>query len=274
MDRGRECWAQPFVVSTSYTTQPSCGLLASAAGRPCWHPQLATVRENGAVSATPNRKARELFAPIAGNYERWAAILSLGQDPRWRKLMVAGLKLPPQARALDVAAGTGAITRLLESKGARVVAFDQSIEMLGVAQRRGATVVLGTAEHLPFPDASFDGVTFGYLLRYVDPGVALRELVRVLRPGGEVGMVEFGRPTGVWGPLWLLYTRLVLPSAGATIGSGWRQAGSFLGPSIDAFHSQLSHDQLIEVWQSAGLAEVRVARRSLGGGLIMWARKA
>jgi len=188
--------------------------------------------------------------------------------------MIAGLQLPPRASVLDVAAGTGAITRLLESKGARVVAFDQSIEMLGLAQQRGATVVLGTAEHLPFPDASFDGVTFGYLLRYVDPSMALREFVRVLRPGGEIGMVEFGRPTGAWGPLWLLYTRLVLPSAGAMIGSGWRKVGSFLGPSIDAFHGQFSREQLIELWQSAGLAEVRVTRPSLGGGLIMWARKA
>ena len=225
------------------------------------------------MNAIPSRKALELFAPIAANYERWAAILSLGQDPRWRKLMIAGLQLPPQASVLDVAAGTGAITRLLESKGARVVAFDQSIEMLGMAQRRGATVVVGTAEHLPFPDASFDGVTFGYLLRYVDPSMALREFVRVLRPGGEIGMVEFGRPAGAWGPLWLLYTRLVLPSAGAMIGSGWRKVGSFLGPSIDTFHGQFSREQLIELWQSAGLAEVRISRPSLGGGLVMWARK-
>jgi demethylmenaquinone methyltransferase/2-methoxy-6-polyprenyl-1,4-benzoquinol methylase len=236
--------------------------------------RLATVRENGAVTATPNRKALELFAPIAPNYERWAGVLSLGQDPRWRASMVAGLELPPQARVLDVAAGTGAITRLLEARGARVVAFDQSIEMLAMARGRGATVVRGTAERLPFPDASFDGVTFGYLLRYVEPAFAMRELVRVLRPGGEIGMVEFGRPKGVWGPLWWLYTRLLLPTAGATLGPGWREVGSFLGPSIDAFHRQFPHDRLAEVWRSAGLTEVRVARRSLGGGLIMWARKA
>lgn len=226
------------------------------------------------MTATPNRKALELFAPIAPNYERWAAVLSLGQDPRWRRSMVAGLKLPPQATVLDVAAGTGAITRLLEARGTRVIAFDQSIEMLGVARRRGATAVRGTAEHLPFPDASFDCLTFGYLLRYVDPAAAMRELVRVLRPGGEIGMVEFGRPGGIWGPLWWLYTRLVLPIAGATLSSGWREVGSFLGPSIDAFHRQFPDGRLAEVWRSAGLTEVRVGRRSLGGGLIMWARKA
>ena len=216
----------------------------------------------------------ELFAPIAGTYERWAAVLSLGQDPRWRSSMVAGLRLPGKATVLDVAAGTGAITRLLEARGARVIAFDQSIEMLGVARRHGATVVPGTAEHLPFADASFDAVTFGYLLRYVDPSAAMAELVRVLRPGGEIGMVEFGRPRGIWAPSWWLYTRLLLPSAGAMIGSGWREVAAFLGPSIDAFHRRFPHDRLTQAWQSAGLDEVRIVRRSLGGGLIMWAQKA
>ena len=87
-------------------------------------------------------------------------------------------------------------------------------------------------------------------------------------------MVEFGRPRGIWSPFWWLYTRLVLPSAGATVGPEWREVGSFLGPSIDAFYRQFPRDRLAEVWRSAGLVDVRVARCSLGGGLIMWARKA
>jgi demethylmenaquinone methyltransferase/2-methoxy-6-polyprenyl-1,4-benzoquinol methylase len=220
-----------------------------------------------------NRKARELFAPIASNYERWAAILSLGQDPRWRGAMVANLRLPPQALVLDVAAGTGAITRLLEHRGARVIAFDQSIEMLGVARQRGATAVRGTAEHLPFRDTSFEAVTFGYLLRYVDPSVAMAELARVLKPNGEVGMVEFGRPRGFWGPWWSLYTGVILPAAGALIGSGWHEVGRFLRPSIEAFHRRFAGNGLANVWRSAGLTGVRTRRVSLGGGLLMWARK-
>ena len=226
------------------------------------------------MSAAADRKATALFAPLARSYERWATILSLGQDPRWRRAMVAGMALPPHARVLDVAAGTGAITRLVEARGMRVIALDQSIEMLRSARRRGATVVHATAGHLPFPDASFDGLTFGYLLRYVEPAVTMRELVRVLRPGGQLAMVEFGRPSGFWRPWWSLYTRVVLPAAGMAIGSGWRQAGAFLGPSIDAFHRQFPGDQLADLWRSAGLTAVRTSRRSLGGGLIMWAQRA
>lgn len=187
--------------------------------------------------------------------------------------MVANLGLQPQATVLDVAAGTGAITRLLEARGARVVAFDQSIEMLRVAQQRGATVVRGTAEHLPFRNTSFEAVTFGYLLRYVAPDVAMGELARVLKPGGEIGMVEFGRPRGFWGPWWSLYTAVMLPAAGTLIGSGWHEVGRFLRPSIEAFDQRFAGDGLANVWRSAGLTGVRTRRVSLGGGLLMWARR-
>ncbi|MFQ5947332.1 MAG: methyltransferase domain-containing protein, partial [Acidimicrobiia bacterium] len=131
-----------------------------------------------------NHEARRLFAPIAGDYERWARVLSLGQDPRWRAEMVAGLDLPKGSLVLDVAAGTGAITRLVESRGFDVVALDQSPEMLRAAKQEGATAVQARAERLPFPDESFDGLTFSYLLRYVtDPSRCMQELVRVVRPG-------------------------------------------------------------------------------------------
>jgi demethylmenaquinone methyltransferase/2-methoxy-6-polyprenyl-1,4-benzoquinol methylase len=222
-----------------------------------------------------NREALHLFAPIAANYERWSAVLSLGQDPRWRAAMVAGLDLAPRARVLDAAAGSGLITRLLEARGHDVVALDLTVAMLAGAHARGASAVLATADALPFPDASFDAVTFGYLLRYVpDPAATLGEMARVMRPGGSIGMVEFGRPRGVWGPPWWCYTRLGLPAAGMLAGRGWRRVGSYLGPSIDAFHRRYPSDAaLIALWQSAGLGDVRIAHRSLGGGLLMWARR-
>lgn len=188
--------------------------------------------------------------------------------------MVARLDLAPTARVLDVAAGTGLITRAAGGAGRHVVSLDVSAEMLGVAKRRGATAVLGTAERLPFPDASFDAVTFGYLLRYVsDPPGAMRELARVLRPGGALGMVEFGRPGGAWRPLWWLYTRVALPAAGGLAGRGWWRVGRFLGPSIDTFVDRHPGPSLLQMWEAAGLIDVHLARRSLGGGLVMWARR-
>lgn len=222
----------------------------------------------------PNADALELFAPIARDYERWAAVLSLGQDPRWRRAMVAGLELRAGERLLDVACGTGSVARLATGRGCEVVALDQSAAMLAQARATGLSSVRATAERLPFPDASFDALTFTYLLRYVaDPAACMRELARALRPGGRIGMVEFGRPRGVAVPPWWLYTRLVLPAAGALIGHGWRQVGTFLGPSIDDFHHRFPPEELTALWTGAGLVDVRTEHHSLGGGVLMWGRR-
>jgi demethylmenaquinone methyltransferase / 2-methoxy-6-polyprenyl-1,4-benzoquinol methylase len=234
---------------------------------------MAEVEPHDADLALSRHTVR-LFSPIAPNYDRWSAVLSLGQDPRWRSEMVSRLNLPHGARVLDVAAGTGLITSLLERDGLSAVALDPASNMLVRARQRGAQAVLGTAEALPFPDATFDGLTFGYLLRYVrDPLDTMRELVRVVRPGGPIGMVEFGRPGGIWGPPWWLYTRIGLPVAGVMAGPGWSQVGRFLGPSIDVFHRRFPPATLDEIWEQAGLTDVRMAHRSLGGGLLMWGRR-
>jgi len=218
----------------------------------------------------PEATAARLFREIAGDYQRWAGILSLGQDGRWRRAMVGGIQLPPGSLVLDVAAGTGSISRLLEARGYRVVAIDLSREML--TQHSSRHRVRAVADHLPFREETFDAVTFGYLLRYVeDPVATMREMGRVLRPGGVVGMVEFGRPRGIAGFLWRIYTRAVLPMAGAVIGSGWYQVGRFLGPSIERFHED--HPDLTLRWEQGGLVDVTLGRPSFGGGLVMWARR-
>ncbi|EGJ50822.1 class I SAM-dependent methyltransferase [Desulfocurvibacter africanus] len=218
-----------------------------------------------------NRLAQEIFAPIAVDYERWSRALSFWQDPRWRQELVNGLGLPPGSRVLDVAAGTGQISRLLEKQGLRVVSLDQSLAMLTRARARGAAAVAARAEALPFPDAAFDGLTAGYLLRYLeDPLAGLRELARVVRPGGRVALLDFGRPRGVWGGLWRLYTGLGLPAAGALISPGWHRVGAFLGRSIDDFHRAWPKPAMERLLSQAGLGHVRSANPSLGGGLLLW----
>lgn len=234
----------------------------------------ANRRPHNLPRTSRHHHALELFAPLARDYDRWSNWLSLGQDPLWRGALVAGMELPDGGLVADVASGTGAVAMLLRERGCRVVAIDQSPEMLAHAAGRGFDVVVSRAEQLPFSDATFDGLTFTYLLRYVDdPLACMRELARVLKPGAMIGMVEFGAPRGVWRPLWLAYTRLVLPGVGRLISPGWHAAGRFLGPSITAFHRRYPGDELVELWESAGFEDVRWREMSLGGGLVMWGRR-
>jgi demethylmenaquinone methyltransferase/2-methoxy-6-polyprenyl-1,4-benzoquinol methylase len=212
--------------------------------------------------------ARELFAPLGPTYDRYARLLSLGQDPRWRRFLVS--RIPAGSQVLDVATGTGAVALELQARGCTVTGIDQSPEMLAVARARGLDVVEGHAESLPFADASFDALTFTYLLRYVeDPAATLRELRRVVRPGGTIASLEFAVPRGPWRPLWELYVRVGLPAAGALISPGWREVGRFLGPSIRGFHARYD---LAGLWREAGIADVRTRRMSLGGGIVVWGK--
>jgi demethylmenaquinone methyltransferase / 2-methoxy-6-polyprenyl-1,4-benzoquinol methylase len=227
----------------------------------------------GAVSA------RSLFAPLGPTYDRYAALLSFGQDWRWRRFLVSRLDVGPDALVLDVATGTGAVAlELMRQKSCTVVGLDQSPEMLVAARRRlGARVRLveGRAEALPFEDASFDALTFTYLLRYVaDPAATMRELARVVRPGGTVAALEFAVPRPVWRPLWELYVRAVLPAAGRLISPAWAEVGRFLGPSIRDFYERWPESRLRRAWCDAGLEDVRSRRLSLGGGIVTWARRA
>jgi len=222
--------------------------------------------------------ARTLFAPLGPTYDRYAAALSFGQDPRWRRFLVSCIEAEPTDTVLDVATGTGAVAReLLRQKGCTVVGLDQSPEMLAEAARRlpkEVRLVEASAEQLPFPDASFDALTFTYLLRYVsDPGATLRELARVVRPGGAVAGLEFAVPHGLWRPFWELYVRVGLPLAGRVISPGWAEVGDFLGPSIRSFYARWPEERLLELWREAGIAGVRSRRLSLGGGIVTWGRR-
>ena len=230
------------------------------------------------MAASPRtRRALELFAPLGPTYERYARVLSLGQDPRWRRFLVSRVEAGPGERVLDVATGTGAVAQeLLRQKGCTVVGVDQSPEMLSVAREHLSAkveLVEASAESLPFADDSFDGLTFTYLLRYVDdPGATLRELARVVRPGRSIASLEFAVPEGIWRPLWRAYVGAVLPGAGRIVSPGWHEVGGFLGGSIREYWRRYPLDRQLELWREAGIEDVRYRRLSLGGGIVIWGR--
>lgn len=228
------------------------------------------------------RHARALFAGIARGYDGMSEVLSFGQNRRWRGFLVSRLQLPAGSVVLDVATGTAAVAiELARDRGPRVVGVDQSAPMLRSGQRRAAAegvevpLVLGRAEALPFDDAVFDGVTFTYLLRYVDdPEATLRELARVLRPGGVMASLEFHVPQHpVWRAGWHAHTRLGLPLLGLAASAQWYGAGRFLGPSISAFVRRYPLAEQGRMWRRAGMRRVWGRTMTFGSAAVMWGVK-
>ncbi|MGA7703367.1 MAG: class I SAM-dependent methyltransferase [Solirubrobacteraceae bacterium] len=227
-------------------------------------------------------EALELFAPLPRHYDRVAAALSFGQDPRWRQAMVEVIAAGPEERVLDVATGTGLVAQsLVRRYGCRVIGIDQSPQMLAAARSRVAvdkllvervSLVQGEAEHLPFGDGEFDHLTFTYLLRYVDdPPATMSELARVVKPGGRLASLEFAVPANpVWRASWKLYTHVGLPALGRLVSREWSHTGSFLARSIPSFYERCPIERVVAMWEQAGIVDVHVRPMSLGGGVVMW----
>lgn len=238
-----------------------------------------------ASKSSPTAFAQALFADLPARYDRLAAILSLGQDRRWRRAMIDPVTDANPKTILDVATGpAGVALELADRSDAMITGIDISAEMLGRGKRNVAaasrgdriSLVLGQGERLPFPDATFEALTFTYLLRYVaDPSATIRELGRVVKPGGMMASLEFAVPPNpLWRWSWHFYTRAVLPVAGATLGGrAWFDVGRFLGPNITQHYEQFSIDATIVSWQAAGFRDVKVRSMSLGGGLVMSGRR-
>jgi demethylmenaquinone methyltransferase / 2-methoxy-6-polyprenyl-1,4-benzoquinol methylase len=234
------------------------------------------------ATLTPrNEAARKLFAPLGPTYDRYARLLSFGQDPRWRSFLVSRIEAGQDDTILDVATGTGAVAiELVRRYGCRVVGVDQSAEMLAAGSARIRAAGLASrielrrarAEALPYEHAAFDGLTFTYLLRYVeDPAATLRELARVVRPGSRVAMLEFHVPENTLTRVpWEGYVRAGLPLLGRVISAPWAEVGRFLGPSIRDFWTRWPLERLLEAWRAAGIDDVAARRLSLGGGIVLW----
>ncbi len=224
------------------------------------------------------RHAVQLFRGLPDRYDRVGAVMSFGQDPRWRGALVDFIEPRAGMRILDVATGTGMVAFALAARGAEVVGLDQSQAMLGGARARlehtpelsgRLSFVLGEAESLPFTDGEFDALSFTYLLRYVDDRSAtMRELARVVRPGGRIGMVEFGIPADpTLRTLWRIHTRVGLPLLGRAVSKEWYDVGRFLGPSIEQFHT--AERDLPGLWRDAGIDAASQQELSFGAGIVV-----
>jgi demethylmenaquinone methyltransferase / 2-methoxy-6-polyprenyl-1,4-benzoquinol methylase len=207
------------------------------------------------------------------------ALLSFGQDARWRARLVDSVRAGARDVVLDVATGTGLVARAVgERYGCDVVGLDRSADMLSAAAARDGHIPLvrARAESLPFPDESFDHLTFTYLLRYVDdPAATMRELARVVRPGGRIAALDFGVPPHpILRTLWRVYTAIGLPLIGRVISPQWASVGAFLSGSIERFNAAHPQDAIERHWRDAGLLDIHVSRLSFGAGVVMSARRA
>ncbi len=245
----------------------------------------ATAPDTGrSLAYQRNHHSRQLFDGIAAQYDWAPDLLSFFQYQRWRRYLVSRLQAGPDATVLDLCTGTaGVAMQAARTHHYRVVGVDLSSKMLTRAKHNVISnglanqipLVMGRAESLPFDDQCFDAVCVTFLLRYVDdPESTMREIIRVLKPGGRLLSLEFGVPPNPLSrALWHFYTRGVLPIAGAVVSRGWRNVGAFLGPSISNLYHSYTEDNLHELWLRLGISDVQLKRLSLGGALVIWGAK-
>jgi demethylmenaquinone methyltransferase / 2-methoxy-6-polyprenyl-1,4-benzoquinol methylase len=208
-----------------------------------------------------------MFDEVAPRYDRTNTVLSLGLDRTWRRAVNEALDLQPGERVLDLAAGTATSSAALARSGADVVGCDFSLGMLQVGRRaghEGVELVAGDALRLPFRDGCFDAVTLSFGLRNTaDRDLALRELLRVTRPGGRLVVCEFSSPTlAPFRAVYINYLVRALPAVARAVSSD-PAAYVYLAESIRAWpvQSELAGDLAVAGWD-------QVAWRDLTLGIV------
>ncbi len=220
------------------------------------------------------RKVQSMFDGIARRYDLMNRVMTFGQDILWRRIAIQRTDLPQGGKLLDIACGTGDLAfEALKRSPSLVVGGDFSLEMikLGAEKRNGhapLTFLAADGLHLPFRDNSFDAVTTGFSMRNVaDVDQFLREMVRVVVPGGKVVILELTPlKTPVISSLFRFYFHHIVPLAGWLL-TGNREAYTYLPQSVDVF---ISADELKEKMQTAGLDEVTYRKFSFGTVALHW----
>jgi demethylmenaquinone methyltransferase / 2-methoxy-6-polyprenyl-1,4-benzoquinol methylase len=206
---------------------------------------------------------RRMFDRIAPVYDAMNHVMTAGLDRRWRRLAAEAVVWPGD-RVLDACCGTGDLAVEAERRGGRVVGLDFSAPMLERARKKSGTVewVEDDALELPFPDDEFDAVTVGFGVRnFEDLPRGLRELRRVLRPGGRIAVLEITRPRGLLRPFFRLWFDVLVPFAGKVLPGG--KAYTYLPASVRRFPCA---DDLSRLLEEAGFESVTY--RLLGGGIV------
>ena len=218
-----------------------------------------------------SQQVREMFSSIATRYDVTNVVLSFGIDRSWRDEVVKTARTGPGMRVLDCATGTGDLALAFRRTGAEVVGTDFCAPMLEPAREKARaaglelTFEVADAMALPYSDRSFDVASISFGIRNVDdPVTCLREMARVVKPGGQVLVLEFGQPRGLWGALYRFYSRVVMPAVGGLL-TGNRAAYQYLPRTAAAFPAG---ERFLELMDGAGVFRERSARALTGG--ITW----
>ena len=223
--------------------------------------ELTRAPHGVATGRLPADDIRSMFDRIAPVYDVMNHLMTAGLDRRWRRLTAEAV-VRRGDHVLDVGCGTGELALAAERVGGRVVGLDFSERMLERARRKSSSIdwVAGDMLALPFPDASFDAAIIGFGVRNVeDLGLAFRELRRVLRLGGRLGVLEITRPEGVAAAFYRVWFDRLVPVAGKLLPGGWAYA--YLPASVRRFPRPEDLSALI---RDAGFGDVRFRRLAAG----------
>ena len=214
-----------------------------------------------------------MFDTVAESYDRTNDLLSFGQDRLWRKKVLKAVNPQPGQTILDLAAGTGSSSVVFAKEGVKVIASDFSEGMLAVGRKRHPELefVYADATKLPFKDASVDAVTISFGLRNVnEPKTALKEMLRVLKPGGTVVICEFSQVSvPVIRSFYNFYLKRVLPRLSSLLASN-QGAYEYLSESIMAWPKQI---ELVKWLTDAGFVDANYKNLSFGVVALHCAKK-
>jgi demethylmenaquinone methyltransferase/2-methoxy-6-polyprenyl-1,4-benzoquinol methylase len=231
---------------------------------------IPTGQGTGSGNAAPSAEVRAMFDRIAGVYDLLNLLISVFQEPRWRRRLVAAAGLPPGGSAIDVACGTGKVAADLHRRvgpSGHVLGVDISTRMIALARRRfgarsGLEFVVGDALALPTPTGTFDAATIAFGMRNLpDYRRGFAEMARSVRPGGRVLCLEIARPRSRPARLLRWWFDRIVPLIGRLAGQG--SAYAYLVRSVQDYPSP---ERIAEIMREAGLADV--SWRGLSGGIV------